>query len=102
MTAGHSAGPSGELSAIFWSDPRFRVPRPLTTFPRACILCVVSEDDFMSKIKVDIEALKAVDTKALHELDVSVMSALDREVRDRREAKRNGKKKRKRAPRRSS
>ncbi len=57
----------------------------------------------MSKTKVDIDRLKAVDTKALHEMDASVMGALDREVRDRREAKRAGeKKKRKRAPRRSS
>ncbi len=55
----------------------------------------------MSKIKVDYDSLKQFDTKALHELDVLVMSALDREVRDRREAKRNPKK-RKRAPRRSS
>jgi hypothetical protein len=55
----------------------------------------------MSKIKVDFDTLKQFDTKLLHELDHSVISALDREVRDRREAKRNPKK-RKRAPRRSS
>ena len=55
----------------------------------------------MSKIKVDYDKLRSVETKALHELDVSMMSALEREVRDRREAKRSGKKTR-RPPRRSS
>ena len=55
----------------------------------------------MSKIKINYAVLLGFETKALHELDVSMMSALDREVRDRREAKRNGKKKR-RPPRRSS
>ena len=55
----------------------------------------------MSKIRVNYDRLRQFDTKALHELDVSVMSALDREVRDRREAKGSGKKK-KRVPRRSS
>ena len=55
----------------------------------------------MSKIKIDFDKLRQFETKTLHEMDVSVMGALDREVRDRREAKRSGKKKR-RAPRRSS
>ena len=55
----------------------------------------------MSKIKIDFDKLKQHDTKVLHELDVSAMGALDREVRERREAKRAGKKK-KRPPRRSS
>jgi len=56
----------------------------------------------MSKAMVNYEALRAVDSKRLLEFEHQLLGSLDREAANRREAKRNGKKKRGRGPRRSS
>ena len=56
----------------------------------------------MSKIRVNYEQLRAAETKRMREFEHQILSGLDREVAGRREAKRSGKKKRGRGPRRCS
>jgi len=56
----------------------------------------------MSKITVNYEQLRAAEPKRLLEFEHQLLGSLDREVANRREAKRNGKKKRGRGPRRGS
>jgi len=48
----------------------------------------------MSRPKVDYERLAQYDTKVLREFEDNLMGAIEREARERREAKRSGKKKR--------
>jgi hypothetical protein len=56
---------------------------------------------YMSKVMVNYEQLRQADTKRLLEFEHQLLGSLEREIAGRREAKRNGKKKRGR-PRRSS